>query len=232
MSTGPGASGETWRGLIVAPEERCAPYDRERDYSPPRADERAIARNLGGIFSPYTGTCFASLRETDIEHIVAVSEAHDSGLCAQDAATKARFVRDLRNLALASPRVNRHEKGAKDAAGWLPDRNRCWFAARVVAVRRAYGLSIDRDEAAALERILSACTDTALQRPPCLDLPLPARRPAARLEPTHPAARYDDNGDGRITCREARRHRIAPVPSTHPAYEFMWDGDGDGTVCE
>ena len=83
----------------------------------------------------YTGRCFASTADTDIEHIVAASEAHDSGLCARDAATKARFARDLRNLTLASPRVNQHEKSGKDAAEWVPDRNRCWFADRVLEVR-------------------------------------------------------------------------------------------------
>ena len=42
----------------------------------------------------------------------------------------------------------------------------------------------------------------------------------------------DSNGNGRITCAEAREHGIAPVHSDHPAYEFMRDGDGDGVVCE
>ena len=36
-----------------------------------------------------------------------------------------RFARDLRNLTLASPRVNRHEKSGKDATEWVPVRNRC-----------------------------------------------------------------------------------------------------------
>ena len=43
---------------------------------------------------------------------------------------------------------------------------------------------------------------------------------------------YDDNRNGRITCKEARRHGIAPVPRSHPAYRYMRDGDGDGVVCE
>ena len=43
---------------------------------------------------------------------------------------------------------------------------------------------------------------------------------------------YDDNGNGRITCAEARQHGIAPVQRDHPAYSFMRDGDGDGVVCE
>ena len=44
--------------------------------------------------------------------------------------------------------------------------------------------------------------------------------------------RYDANGDGRITCREARRHRITPVERSHPAFQYMDDRDGDGVVCE
>ena len=43
---------------------------------------------------------------------------------------------------------------------------------------------------------------------------------------------WDDNGNGRITCAEARRHGIAPVHRDHPAYRFMRDADGDGVVCE
>ena len=43
---------------------------------------------------------------------------------------------------------------------------------------------------------------------------------------------YDDNGNGRITCAEARANGIAPVRRDHPAHQYMRDGDGDGTVCE
>ena len=128
----------------MAPEERCSPYDRPRDYRYPPSIEHEIVHRPGMVYGPYTGTCFASAAETDIEHIVAMSEAHDSGLCARDRAIRSRFAEDLRNLTLASPRVNRHAKRGRDAAEWLPARNRCWFAARVVEVRLAYGLTIDR----------------------------------------------------------------------------------------
>ena len=121
----------------MAPEHRCSPYDRKRDYPYPQSIEHEIVRRLGAVYGPYSGTCFTSRFETDIEHMVATSEAHDSGLCAADRATRARFATDLRNLTLASPGVNRHRKSGKDAAEWLPRRNRCWFAARVVEVRRA-----------------------------------------------------------------------------------------------
>ena len=153
--------------------------------------------------------------------------------CVRYAETRARFASDLRNLTLASPRVNRHEKSGKDAAEWVPDRNRCWFAARVLDVRRAYGLTIDRDEAAALDRILAACESTVLEPVVCATPPAsvsaPDRGPATGDDAL---ARYDDNRNGRITCKEARRHGIASVPRSHPAYRYMRDGDGDGVVCE
>ena len=215
------------------PEYRCAPYDKAGDYPYPQSVERDIVRALGAVYGPYTGTCFESTRETDIERVVAASEAHDSGLCAADAETKARFSRDLRNLTLASPKVNRYEKSGKDASEWVPVRNRCWFAARVVEARRAYGLTIDRHEVQALERILSGCESTALEPIVC-SVPSVSGVGAASAPGggQDALARYDDNGNRCITCAEARRHGIAPVPRSHPAYRFMWDGDGDGVVCE
>lgn len=51
-------------------------------------------------------------------------------------------------------------------------------------------------------------------------------------DPNHPLNLYDDNGNGRISCTEARTHGIAPVYSWHAAYPYMTDRDGDGVVCE
>ena len=223
---------ETWRGLAVAPEQRCSPY-RSGDYSYPQSVEPRIVARMGGqVYGPYTGRCFGGTGETDIEHMVARSETHDSGLCAADVATRRRFARDLDNLTLASPTVNRHRKGAKDAADWLPDENRCWFAAAVVEVRRKYNLTIDRREADALERVLSGCASREIVVGACAP---PADPPAARPSTKSgddPLRLYDDNGNGRITCAEARRHGIAPVSRSHPAYPHMRDADNDGVVCE
>ena len=47
-----------------------------------------------------------------------------------------------------------------------------------------------------------------------------------------PRPLYDDNGNVRITCDEARKHGIAPVPRGHPADRYMRDADGEGVVCE
>ena len=44
------ASAETWRGLTVAPEHRCSPYERKRDYPYPQSVEQDIVRALGAVF--------------------------------------------------------------------------------------------------------------------------------------------------------------------------------------
>ena len=163
------AATSTWRGIVIADENRCSPYD-SGDYNYPQSVEDDIIDRLGGIYSPYTGECFASKSETDIEHMLARSEAHDSGLCAADDGTRRSFARDLENLTLASPSLNRYEKGAKDAADWLPDRNRCWFVAAIIEVRRQYGLTIDQRETDAIDQVLASCTSTDLERTTC-DLP-------------------------------------------------------------
>jgi len=222
---------DTWRGLKVEPEERCSSYS-SRDYPYPQSVEPQIIRSIGKIYSPYTGRCFASRYETDIEHIVARSEAHDSGLCSASQEIRRQFSSDLLNLTLSSPQVNRHQKAAHDAADWLPVLNQCWFAGTVVAVKQKYGLSVDRREAEVLERILSACHSTEMMVVTCVN-----ETPTVSSSPTgqgasDPLSVWDDNNDGRITCREARRHGIAPVPRNHPAYPYMRDGDGDGMVCE
>ena len=160
------SSSTVWRGIVIAEEHRCSPYTPE-DYSYSQSVEDDIIARLDGIYSPYTAECFGSKTLTDIEHMVARSEAHDSGLCAADDGIRSSFGRDLDNLTLASPSVNRYQKGAKDANDWLPTNNRCWFAATIVKVRLKYGLTIDSLEAAALEEVLTNCTSLELVRPAC-----------------------------------------------------------------
>ena len=212
-----------WRGLAVADESRCSPYDRADyeygyTYEERRTIESGIVERMNGqVYGPYEGVFFESMRETDIEHIVAISEAHDSGLCGATSEVRREFAKDPLNLTLASPTVNRQIKAAKDAARWMPALNRCWFAAKVVEVRRKYGLTIDAAEAEALEEVLNDCDSFEL---------------VYEKSPDDPLRMYDDNRNGRISCSEAREHGIAPVARSHSAYPFMTDRDGDGVVCE
>lgn len=151
------------RALTVAPELRCAPYDPEHYRHRRSLEQQVVSRMDGRIYSPYSGRHFPTAGDTEVEHIVAKSEAHDSGLCAAPASERQRFAGDLENLTLASGGLNRR-KSAKDAAAWLPPliANRCWFAARVTMVRDRYNLTVDREERDTLEAILRRCKNTKM----------------------------------------------------------------------
>ena len=96
------------------------------------------------------------------------------------------------------------------------------FAKTVILVKLKYGLSIDHKEKEAQNRALNGRTVTML----------PDSVEALADSLAHPHDLWDDNGNGQITCAEARPHGITPVPRRHPACAYMRDGDGDGWVCE
>ena len=144
-------------GLKVAPENRCSEYKRSQYHYPASIEHRIVERQGGRIWSPYTDREFSSIKETDIEHIVAAAEAHDSGLCARPIEDRKKYARDLENLTLASPRLNRWEKSDKDAADWLPDHNRCWYVRTIVQVKQKWNLSVDPAERVALKAVLEEC---------------------------------------------------------------------------
>ena len=104
------AASTNWlAGIPIQEEDRCTPYI-SADYKYPQMLEAQIVTEMGGrIYSPYTGETFARADEVDIEHIVARSEAHDSGLCSADTFTRLAFASDMLNLTFASPQVNREQ---------------------------------------------------------------------------------------------------------------------------
>lgn len=244
---------EQWRGLNVEPESRCSKYDKKGDYPYSQSVEDVIVDRMNGkVYGPYSGRYFKSDRETDIEHMVATSEAHDSGLCSASKATKAAFASDQINLTLASPEVNRCGAGGKcgyDASDWLPEKNKCWFTNRIVEIKTKYSLSVDRSEANALESVLSNCDSFDMvfydeqggastygasnlsSKVVSFSQKYSAPKQIESSE-QDALSLYDDNKNGRITCSEARAHGIAPVSRDHSAYPYMRDGDGDGVVCE
>lgn len=153
-------------GVGIAPEARLTPYERS-DYDYPQSIELSIIAQQGGIFSPYSLRCFAHRGETDIEHIVAMSEAHDSGMSSRTDEERKKFGNDLDNLTLAAPRLNRTQKVAKDPANWLPEYNRCWYVAKYIEIKKKYGLTMDTAEAAAVQAVYESCETFEMTKPEC-----------------------------------------------------------------
>lgn len=95
----------------------CPPYDPELDADWVCADER---------IAPSTCRAFASVRDVDIEHIVAYAKAWPSSLPCEQAVA---FVNGPLNITVAHLNVNRHRKRDKDIADCQPAMNARWFGA-------------------------------------------------------------------------------------------------------
>ena len=155
------AGSPTWMDLPVCEEGARVSYDRDAFGSAYSSLEDeiidALPKSDGQVYTPYTCTLFDIQADgtaaTDIEHIVALAEAYDSGLAESQFRI---FAGDIDNLTIADPTVNRRQKSDLDAGEWEPPENRGWFAARVVAVKQEYSLSVNPAERDALQAMLNS----------------------------------------------------------------------------
>ena len=149
--------------------EYDAGYDRD-EWGP---HDSGLCRGAVGSPDPYTGT---SIDTCNVDHVVALHEAHESGGWAWPADQKRRFSQDPANHAASRACVNQ-SKGGDDISEWsdadiarssacgggyaVTPAGRCFLAATTVAVKSAWDLAVDQAEADALSRTLSGCGDQA-----------------------------------------------------------------------
>jgi hypothetical protein len=127
-----------------------------------------LCRVTSGTLSPdpYTGKPLTFIRGKsviDIDHVVALAQAWESGAWQWNYPRRVRFANDPLNLLAVSASANR-QKGDREAAAWLPANRsyRCAFIARQVAVKAKYNLSVTQAEKSAMERVLRSCPNERL----------------------------------------------------------------------
>ena len=144
-------------------------YDRD-DWGPHNSD---VCRGAVGSSDPYTGT---PIDTCNVDHVVALHEAHESGGWAWTANTKQQFSQDPDNHVASRACVNQ-SKGGDDISEWsdadiasssacgggytVTPAGRCLLARITVAVKSEWGLAADQAEADAVSTTLAGCGDVA-----------------------------------------------------------------------
>ncbi|MGW2784811.1 HNH endonuclease family protein [Streptomyces populi] len=110
---------------------------------------------------PYGGKDVTFVRGrslVDIDHLVALSDAWQTGAKYWDASKRIALANDPLNLRAVGASANR-SKGDGDTATWLPPNKayRCTYVAAQVAVKKKYGLWVTGAEKAAMKKVLSGC---------------------------------------------------------------------------
>ncbi|MCQ3811796.1 MAG: HNH endonuclease family protein [Acidimicrobiia bacterium] len=121
----------------------------------------------GQWFSYYDDQEFTVARQLDVDHVVALAEAHQSGGWAWDALTRQLYANDLSfpdHLIAVSAGSNR-SKGARDPAEWLPPDSEalCTYLAWWTTIKYRWGLSMDQAEFDAIHHFaITDCADTQI----------------------------------------------------------------------
>ncbi len=126
-------------------------------------DCKVIAGQLLDPFSGKVLTFSTTKVVIDIDHVVALSNAWQTGAAYFDKNTRLLIANDPINLLAVDAKLNR-QKGDGDAATWLPPNKsfRCEYVARQVAVKSKYKLWVTEPEKVAITKILSNCVDQKL----------------------------------------------------------------------
>lgn len=118
----------------------------------------------GDLNDPYTGKIINFVRgvgtstAVQIDHVVALSNAWNTGASYWDKSRRIEFANDgLELLAVDGPSNN--QKSAKDASMWLPSNTdfRCQYVARQIAIKVKYILWVTQDEYKAMKNVLQTC---------------------------------------------------------------------------
>ncbi len=114
-------------------------------------DRRECYVGFGQWYDQYNATVHTDARDVEIDHLVALAEAHESGAYLWNRAKRRTFANDLENLRVTASQTN-FAKGKLDAGEWLPDHGRDAYMQTWIAIKRKYGLSIDKREAKQLRK--------------------------------------------------------------------------------
>lgn len=184
----------------------------------------------GKWYSPYDGVVLTVASGIDIDHMVPLKEAWQSGAWNWSSAQRQAFANDLGYVysLVASSASSNRSKGDKDPNDWMPTRSsfRCAYASRWIAVKYRWHLSVDAGEHSRLEGILASC-----------DSSLRVLVPARVTTISDPAADSGGNSGGNdprySTCTAAKAAGYGPYRrGIDPEYAWYTDRDNDGIACE
>ncbi|MEU9979312.1 HNH endonuclease family protein [Streptomyces sp. NPDC051014] len=114
----------------------------------------------GRWFSEYDQKWVTSAKELDVDHMVPLAEAWDSGAAAWTAARREAYANDqgAPNSLIAVSGSSNRSKADKDPADWMPvPVDRCKYTVDWVADKLRWRLTADPAEVQALDRLAEQC---------------------------------------------------------------------------
>lgn len=123
-------------------------------------DEKQCRVATGKWTCPYTGTVVEDPSKVDVDHLVALQDAHVSGGWEWEAEKRQTFANNETHLVATSQFGNR-SKGKKGPDEWLPplESYRCEYIARWLSVKESHELTLAEGETAVVSYMQKICAD-------------------------------------------------------------------------
>ena len=126
--------------------------------SKPQVDPYRCYVVAGDWASPYDGKNLSDRGDVDIDHVVALKEAWDSGAWAWSESQRKAYANDMtdpRTLIAVTDRVNM-SKSDKDPSNWMPPLRSYWctYLGDWISVKARWGLSMDQSEFGRISNLL------------------------------------------------------------------------------
>ena len=147
----------------------------------------------GEWLAPFTGDTVTDATKLDVDHMIPLKNAHDSGGWAWDAGMKSAYANEMAysdHLIAVTASANR-KKGAKGPEGWKPPNQDYWcdYAIDWVQIKADWGLSATKAEWTALQAMIATCdSPPSITAIPSKAEPPPTAMPVTPVTtPTPPA---------------------------------------------
>ncbi|SCL27029.1 Protein of unknown function [Micromonospora nigra] len=118
----------------------------------------------GRWYSYYDNVYWTQPSDLDIDHLVPLAEAWDSGARNWTTSRRQAFANDLgdvRSLVAVTDNVNQ-AKGDQDPAEWLPTNQRCRYVGEWAAVKTRWRLSVNSAEKNTLTSLANSCSNVTI----------------------------------------------------------------------
>lgn len=204
-----------------------------RDSKSPVAKSCRIT--VGRWMSWYDGVEITQASKIDIDHMVPLKEAWESGAWSWTSGQREAYANDLGyvgSLTAVSASSNR-SKSASDPAEWLPRYEQCRYAQEWVAVKYRWQLTIDRSEQQTLQKLLAGdCGKKAISVSQ-VNVSKSGTAPASTLTTVGTSGGSTGQDPRFSSCSQAKARGFGPyIKGVDPEYAWYRDADKDGRVCE
>ena len=123
-----------------------------------------IVKDTGKWYSAYDGLTVTNFSGLDVDHMVPLAEAWDSGASKWDAAKREVYANDMGdvNALIAVTATTNRSKSDQDPAEWLPAKDVCTYIKNWVHVKLRWSLTVDDKELKAIKDANAKCPKTKI----------------------------------------------------------------------